>query len=325
MRPIKPNNHAGEHEKEQTCSAIKGIDAYFGAPDARGLLEEFGFVPAVNTNDLEHEEPGSGGEFVIHSNEYNVMQQLFRNNENNAALKPAGTVGQKRLPLVDISNTLYSELDGQCPAKYSTRSFQLLSIDEQLSEELAKVVQDLERPPPIITHTMPIKRRKQVPASDTFFDSKFQEQRKRHPQDLYTPRVVRGTGMNREGLCEICSPGVWLKIKQSAYWYHMNFIHGVSAATGRPYEPPQSQRQKIVTRMGGELVTETEGLCAYCEQWVFMVQESVVDRGSRDNDKEEREAAGNSVWWRHLQKCISKHVNMPKRTNVFKRALRTQE
>ena len=64
---------------------------------------------------------------------------------------------------------------------------------------------------------------------------------KRHsPQDLYSPTVVRGGGYLKEGLCPLCSTPTWFKIKQSAYWYHMNFTHGISAMTGLPYEMPSN-------------------------------------------------------------------------------------
>ena len=36
--------------------------------------------------------------------------------------------------------------------------------------------------------------------------------------DQYTPRWVRYSGSKKEGLCEICVPGKWLQLKNSAYW-----------------------------------------------------------------------------------------------------------
>ena len=36
--------------------------------------------------------------------------------------------------------------------------------------------------------------------------------------DLYTPKWVRYTGTKKEGLCEMCEPGKWFQLKNSAYW-----------------------------------------------------------------------------------------------------------
>ena len=43
-------------------------------------------------------------------------------------------------------------------------------------------------------------------------------QTKRFPGDLYTPTWIRGRGNSREGLCSLCVPPVWFRMKQSAYW-----------------------------------------------------------------------------------------------------------
>lgn len=44
-------------------------------------------------------------------------------------------------------------------------------------------------------------------------------QAKRFDGDLYTPIWTRGRGNDREGLCMLCEPPRWFKMKQSAYWY----------------------------------------------------------------------------------------------------------
>jgi Domain of unknown function (DUF4451) len=43
----------------------------------------------------------------------------------------------------------------------------------------------------------------------------------RFPGDLYIPFWTRGMGKAKEGLCRLCPPETWLKIKISAYWYHV--------------------------------------------------------------------------------------------------------
>ena len=50
--------------------------------------------------------------------------------------------------------------------------------------------------------------------------------------DMYTPVRTRGKGKEKEGLCSLCKEPSWFKIKISQYWYHLNFIHGISSATG---------------------------------------------------------------------------------------------
>jgi hypothetical protein len=44
-------------------------------------------------------------------------------------------------------------------------------------------------------------------------------QTKRFQGDLYTPVWIRGKGCSREGLCSLCTPPLWLRMKQSAYWF----------------------------------------------------------------------------------------------------------
>lgn len=91
------------------------------------------------------------------------------------------------------------------------------------------------------------------------------EQELRFEGDLYTPRWVRGHGNKREGWCGICKPGRWLVLKNSAFWYDKSFTHGISAATGSPFQEPQETR-----RMDGN-PDVWEGLCGSCNEWVALV------------------------------------------------------
>lgn len=91
------------------------------------------------------------------------------------------------------------------------------------------------------------------------------EQELRFEGDLYTPRWVRGHGNKREGWCGICKPGRWLVLKNSAFWYDKSFTHGISAATGNPFQEPQETR-----RMDGN-PDVWEGLCGSCNDWVALV------------------------------------------------------
>ncbi|KAB8296862.1 hypothetical protein EYC80_002273 [Monilinia laxa] len=119
------------------------------------------------------------------------------------------------------------------------------------------------------------------------------EQELRFDGDLYTPRWVRGHGNKREGWCGICKPGRWLVLKNSAFWYDKSFTHGISAATGQPFQEPQETR-----RMDGN-PDVWEGLCGSCNEWVALV--SSKKKGT--------------TWFRHAYKCHThpKIKDAPKR------------
>lgn len=91
------------------------------------------------------------------------------------------------------------------------------------------------------------------------------EQDLRFDGDLYTPKWVRGHGNKREGWCGICKPGRWLVLKNSAYWYDKSFSHGISAATGAPFQEPLDSR-----RTDGN-PDVWEGLCGGCNDWIALV------------------------------------------------------
>ncbi|KUI62155.1 Meiotic expression up-regulated protein 26 [Cytospora mali] len=119
------------------------------------------------------------------------------------------------------------------------------------------------------------------------------EQEMRFEGDLYTPKWVRGHGNKREGWCGICKPGRWLVLKNSAFWYDKSFTHGISAATGQPFQEPQDMR-----RMDGN-PDVWEGLCSSCNDWIALV-----------NSKKK-----GTTWFRHAYKCHThpKIKDAPKR------------
>ncbi|KAK3322320.1 hypothetical protein B0H66DRAFT_198661 [Apodospora peruviana] len=119
------------------------------------------------------------------------------------------------------------------------------------------------------------------------------EQELRFDGDWYTPKWVRGHGNKREGWCGICKPGRWLVLKNSAFWYDKSFTHGISAATGSPFQEPQETR-----RMDGN-PDVWEGLCGSCNEWIALV--SSKKKGT--------------TWFRHAYKCHThpKIKDAPKR------------
>ena len=124
-----------------------------------------------------------------------------------------------------------------------------------------------------------------------------QYRQKRFAEDVYSPLLVRGRGADREGCCPLCPESqVWLKIKQSAYWYHMNFFHGICASTGRPYDPPAEMSFEPIP--GKPESERIEGRCKDCNEWVLIVAE---------NPRLAPDYPLNS-WYKHAQKCQSRVV-----------------
>ncbi|TBU28817.1 hypothetical protein BD311DRAFT_788246 [Dichomitus squalens] len=120
--------------------------------------------------------------------------------------------------------------------------------------------------------------------------------------DLYTPRFVKGRGTSKVGLCPICHEPVarggegkklWLSMKFSAFNYHMQYYHGISAPTGRPFSPPTAFR--TVSRPNASKHEKTrimEGKCHRCTKWVPV-------EGIKDVEAKVREI----FWWKHAAGC----------------------
>ncbi|KAJ1803273.1 hypothetical protein LPJ75_005930 [Coemansia sp. RSA 2598] len=109
-------------------------------------------------------------------------------------------------------------------------------------------------------------------------------QKLRFSGDLYTPMWVRNNGQQKEGFCDTCIPGKWLQLKNSAFWYHKQFAHGVSSVSGRPFVRPLQVRH-----YDPDIV---EGLCHQCQQWV------PIANAKRRNSV---------LWFRHAHKCHVYH------------------
>ncbi|KAJ2690170.1 hypothetical protein IWW39_000980 [Coemansia spiralis] len=116
----------------------------------------------------------------------------------------------------------------------------------------------------------------------------------RSPDDMYTPRWMRGIGKSKEGLCPVCfSAGKqnWKRMKCSAYWYHLNYFHGVSSLTGRPFPNPQATR--MVPAGSGR--QRQQGQCHICYEWVDM-----------ESSRKARVNVPEIYWWKHIQACIKR-------------------
>jgi hypothetical protein len=94
----------------------------------------------------------------------------------------------------------------------------------------------------------------------------------RWENDQYTPRWVRYSGSKKEGLCDMCEPNRWLQLKDSAFWYHKQFFHGISSSSGLPFASPEAYRSVWTVVSCGEpgvsVNLMTEGQCHQCQQWI---------------------------------------------------------
>lgn len=100
--------------------------------------------------------------------------------------------------------------------------------------------------------------------------------------NCYSPRFIRGTGVEREGCCGLCDK--WFRLKTSSYWYHMNYKHGISSNGCRYPEPVFRD------------VNKTEGYCGECCEWICL-------GGKKRNPR--------FAWLRHWQKAHIKRISSP--------------
>ncbi|GAA5989896.1 hypothetical protein JCM5350_006604 [Sporobolomyces pararoseus] len=110
----------------------------------------------------------------------------------------------------------------------------------------------------------------------------------RFEEDQYTPLWVRQEGKDKEGWCALCpGNGKWLQLKNSAFWYHRQFQHGISSSSGHYFLPP------LETRPAAE-GSKSEGLCHMCGEWK-----------PYQNHKGSSNSAGKgpTPWFRHAHEC----------------------
>ncbi|KAJ7186725.1 hypothetical protein C8R46DRAFT_1273573 [Mycena filopes] len=121
--------------------------------------------------------------------------------------------------------------------------------------------------------------------------------------DLYSARFVKGSAADKTGLCPICvepvhrggeGKKVWLGTKFSAFkCYHMQYQHGISAATGRPLSPPVDFRVVALAAVKkSERAQMQQGKCHKCRRWVAL-------QTVKDVDVKVPEL----TWWKHAVKC----------------------
>ncbi|KAF9458076.1 hypothetical protein BDZ94DRAFT_1174351, partial [Collybia nuda] len=124
----------------------------------------------------------------------------------------------------------------------------------------------------------------------------------RWPLDLYAPRFVKGKGTAKLGLCPICiepaergghNVKLWFAMKFSAFNYHMQYTHGISASTGLPFSPPVAYRRTQRLEVGKkEKPAIQEGKCHKCKKWIAV-------EGIKDMESKVKEI----FWWKHAASC----------------------
>ncbi|OBZ87745.1 hypothetical protein A0J61_04206 [Choanephora cucurbitarum] len=180
------------------------------------------------------------------------------------------TVGQKRVREKDSDDN-----DDIAPRK--EQKIQLEILEESSAEDY-----------PVITDA-------DLDAAKRDTNAIPRRQKLRFEGDEYTPKWVRYTGQLKEGYCDTCQPGKWLQLKNSAFWYHKQFFHGISSVSGKPFQQPLEQQS-------GENDV-VEGLCHQCHQYV------PICNSKRKNSV---------LWYRHAHKC---HIyDKPKPKTLNKRA-----
>ncbi|KAJ2872820.1 hypothetical protein GGH93_003719 [Coemansia aciculifera] len=101
----------------------------------------------------------------------------------------------------------------------------------------------------------------------------------RSPDDMYTPRWMRGIGKSKEGLCPVCYESGeqnWKRMKCSAYW---------------PFPNPQATR--MVPAGSGR--QRKQGRCHICYEWVDI-----------DSSRKVHVNVPEIYWWKHIQACIKR-------------------
>lgn len=134
----------------------------------------------------------------------------------------------------------------------------------------------------------PLMTQEDMEKADNDQNARPRRQRLRYPEDCYTPKWVRYSGQAKEGYCDSCQPGKWLQLKNSAYWYHKQFYHGISSVSGRHFMDPIDQR------WGDQ--DAIEGLCHQCRHWIS------ICTSKRKNSV---------LWYRHAHKCHIYHKPKP--------------
>ncbi|QPH02266.1 hypothetical protein C2857_006475 [Epichloe festucae Fl1] len=245
---------------------------------------------------LQNYPPNPSGPTSVHMGSFHSHQHSHQHQHPHLHHQPYYLPGQPAFPrhtMILQSQLPHQNMFEQPPPLPSQGLFKMLQSNGD-AHTLHGHYTDLSDPPDLFAAL----KEEQIPPPEEDMnpsDSNLipYEQALRFEGDLYTPKWVRGHGNKREGWCGICKPGRWLVLKNSAFWYDKSFTHGISAATGSPFEEPLDTR-----RMDGN-PDVWEGLCGSCNDWIPLV--SSKKKGT--------------TWFRHAYKCHThqKVKDTPKR------------
>lgn len=266
-RRQSPFSYGGHHD---TTGAMQR--ASIQAP-TNNLAQQPSLQPSVQIHSLSRPQMFGAAPFMPHAQNMMMPQQLGSHMPSQPMMPDAN-----RLP--------------QAPTLASHGLLRMLQSNAE-SYALRNHYADFADPPDLYAslHEEPL----QPPPEDmkpSDPDMVPYEQELRFDGDLYTPKLVRGHGNKREGWCGLCKPGRWLVLKNSAYWYDKSFTHGISAATGAPFQEPLDKR-----RMDGN-PDVWEGLCGSCNEWIALV--SSKKKGT--------------TWFRHAYKVSTTWSSAAKQT-----------
>ncbi|KAH9442585.1 hypothetical protein Pst134EA_031807 [Puccinia striiformis f. sp. tritici] len=138
----------------------------------------------------------------------------------------------------------------------------------------------------------------------------------------FTPRCgAEVKTIRRKGFCDMCEGGSWFRLKNSAYWYHKQYFHGVSSTTGHYFYPPREIKRGFSTANRQQIL----GMCHECDEWVGF--SSIIGQGTVKKNQahpqlrsEAAEEAADSrpdwldgeepgtskvptLWYKHAHKC----------------------
>ncbi|KAJ3051885.1 hypothetical protein HK097_007099 [Rhizophlyctis rosea] len=252
---------------------------YMTMPPRAGMSTEFIYPPAsipppdMSNVEYTNADPASP-EGHFNSGPYSTAQG--NNNDHNNNLEPPTQPGTgANSPAVSAGQSEQSqegswhENDAESPKVATTATAQDAAKQEAAGEETQAENPDNAKP---------------------------RKQKLRFPGDSYTPGWVRYTGHQKEGFCEQCpKPGRWLQLKNSAYWYHKQFYHGISSVSGQFFTQPLDLRVVYISTPPSTPTGDSsanpppppvtnimiEGLCHQCRTWVALM--NAKRRGSIPN------------------------------------------
>ncbi|KAK3055657.1 hypothetical protein LTR09_003578 [Extremus antarcticus] len=200
-----------------------------------------------------------------------------------AVENPFNSLENEHPPSAPLSANWYSH---SIPYAMESDEHQYQVLVEHDVSPVSTETTEVEATPATLFNT-PLKPRTDPPFACN--DQRIQQQRPRFDGDQYTALFVRGQGIDRAGWCGYCSS--WHKMKDSAFWYHIHYSHGISCTTGHPFRPPNDVQWS--DKSNGFKVQ-----CPTCNEW--------MNAGSGDRAR--------TSYFGHAYKCETKKAGGPSRS-----------